>query len=74
MPMIDALVYSSAAVTSDSAMLASCIPNGPDRIQVNEDANAAKLTESIRRCGPSRRSGTAFALGAPSPGNPNGCP
>lgn len=73
-PMIDALVYAGTSLPADSGLLAACYPSVADRVQVAEDANAAALTESIRRCGTSRRAGTAFSVASPTPGNPNGCP
>lgn len=72
--MVDALVYATATVASDSGLLASCYPDVGERVQIAEDVRAMSATDSIRRCGDLRRSGNAFGVATATPGAANGCP
>lgn len=74
LPMVDALVYSTAPAAADDGLLVPCYPEVSDRLQVDEAANGGDpLTQSIRRCDPRRRAGTSFGVAAPTPGAPNAC-
>jgi hypothetical protein len=68
--LIDAVVYDTDDA-DDAALLSTLLGVGPQAVQVDEDANNDKDTESIRRIGPARLDGRAFAAGPPTPWAPN---
>lgn len=69
--LIDALCYDTADA-DDPALLATLVLDG---IQVDEGANPASETQSIKRCGDGRRLGAKFQTSVnPSPGGPGMMP
>lgn len=75
LPIVDALVYSTAATTNDTGLLDLCYPVAGDRLQLDEGANGGTpSSQSVRRCASTRRAGTSFGVAAPTPGSPNVCP
>lgn len=71
--LIDALVYDTNDA-DDAGLLGGLLGTGPEAVQINEDANNAKDTESISRCTPGRLDDRNFVVGAATPGAANTCP
>jgi hypothetical protein len=77
--IIDALVYDSSD-PDDPGLLDNLIAPAPapERVQVDENANAAMMqgsgVVSIQRCADGRRDGRKFGLAAPTPAAANTLP
>lgn len=73
--LLDAVVYSKQEVADDTTLLEYAFPDALGRVQWSEtEGGATAIDNSVSRCATQRRSGSAFALGAPTPGATNTCP
>jgi len=72
--IIDGVVYDTS--DGDDAELLDGIfgPGVPGRVQIDENANGMKDTQSIQRCGPARLDGREFVVIEPTQGAANDCP
>ncbi len=70
---IDAVVWDTDDADA-TALLSGLLGAGPEAVQINENANGARFTDSVQRCGTARLDGRGWTTAPRTPGAPNACP
>ncbi len=70
---IDAVIWDTDDPDS-ATLLSALLGAGPEAVQINENANGTRLTDSVTRCGAARNDGRAWRAAAMTPDATNACP
>ena len=71
--LLDVLVYGTSDAADSGLLDGAFGPGNPAAVQIDENANGSKDTQSMQRCDTTRLDGRVWVVNEPTAGMPNSC-